>query len=315
MVATNLLSGMALTGNPQGEMAQPDNRLFSYDREYPTNGLSPVFQVNSAYGVLRAFNLVGGRFDLVQVDPSSGLATSVYYDGEVVSLTPTNNVLLIDVPGFYQLLAVGVTGNAATVTLHESVMPPIPKGAAGSGAQGPTGATGATGATGPAGQATVAVLENQADVAYVYVNANAKIPFAAEVKRYINPNDAYFTWNGEVFTPTDGLFHVDFSYRIDGFSGGTYFTVKMYSGTNVVAQDTHSWGSTCEVTAVSGLLSRTVAANDTSNVPTHIQIDTDADMSTAVMWPDMTYFRAWRMGDNPAAGAVSGGGMGGPVTT
>ena len=87
-------------------------------------------------------------------------------------------------------------------------------------------------------------------------------------------------------------------------SEGTYITLAIMSGLNTIATDRTSWDETYPVVDASMEVSCMVASSDLTNKVLHVQIDSDADLSGAFFWPDMTFFRAIRIAPAPAPETV-----------
>ena len=297
--STNMLTGVSVPGNSQGQLALPTNRLRDIQGEQA--GESQLFQVNSTYLVLSAYNLSSGTAELYMRDVISGMDSPVIENGTQVALSPTNTRLILDVPGFYVLYYNGIEDYSCVITMHETAMPPLCKpssggGAGATGATGADGATGATGATGPAGLS--AAFDAYLPITFAYTNGNAVIEY--DTPKHINDNDA-FTWDNQTFTPVDGVFKFEAGLRVTGLVGGSFARLRIMSGLNTVAEDRYDWTQTCPVAAVTMIVTAVTSSTDTTNKALHVLIETDADTSGAMFWPSMSYAMAFRISDPPAA--------------
>ena len=292
----NDLNGVTIPGNSQGQMFQPSFRLRTLDGSQ--SQVSPLFQVNSVYVVLTAFNLsINGKAKVYMRDVDSGLDSPWVVGGVNVELNHSNTRVILDVPGFYVLYYNDVPDFSCVVTMHEMARTPVPRRAP----TASTGAVGATGATGPAGLS--AAFDAYLPVTFVYTNGNAIIEY--NTPKHIVANNT-FTWDNQVFTPTNGLFKFEAGLRVTGLSGGTFARLRIMSGLNTVAEDRYDWTKTCPVTAVTMLVSALTASTDVTNKLFHVQIETDATLTSAIFWPDMCYVVGFRVSDPPPTAPIGG---------
>lgn len=293
----NDLNGVTIPGNSQGQTFQPSFRLRTLTGSQ--SQVSPLFQVNSVYVVLTAFNLsINGKAKVYMRDVDSGLDSPWVVGGVNVELNHSNTRVVLDVPGFYVLHYSDVPDFSCVVTMHEMARTPMSRRVS-------VAPVGETGTTGPAGLS--AAFDAYLPVTFAYTNGNAIIEY--NTPKHIVANNT-FTWDNQVFTPTNGLFKFEAGLRVTGLSGGTYARLRIMSGLNTVAEDRYDWTETCPVTAVTMIVTTATASTDTTNKALHVLVETDADTSGAMFWPSMSYVVGFRVSDPPPTAPI-GGAVGG----